>query len=263
MNDNLKHRLAITTGAAAAAFGPAAANAAVVFVSPSTAPSVGFTTGDSANWDVDGDGTNDFSLDGSAGFSQYGTGGLYSGYANATVNLNSFKAGYGGRGFVRKVGDANWDVRDLGSGFAVGATLANGYDFGLQGGRNLVSGGTSWASETSPLSFAAAFDNISASVKILGGGTGDNLVGFRFEISGATHYGWANLFIDDGTGGGRAGDVTITQWAYESTADCAINVGQTSGDNCSTPSVPNPGTLALLAAGAAGLRRWRGKAKAA
>jgi hypothetical protein len=46
--------------------------------------------------------------------------------------------------------------------------------------------------------------------------------------------------------------------AYEDTADYGIMVGQTSGDHCPTDA-PAPSTLALLAAGAFGIRRWRAR----
>jgi hypothetical protein len=52
--------------------------------------------------------------------------------------------------------------------------------------------------------------------------------------------------------------VTVERWAYNHTPDGSINVGQTED----TP-VPTPSTLALLAAGAFGLRRWRARRAAA
>ena len=67
-------------------------------------------------------------------------------------------------------------------------------------------------------------------------------------------YGWAEL-IWSTTGGGT---VTVNRWAYNDTPNGSIEVGQTQ-DN----PVPAPSTLALLAAGAFGIRRWRARRAAA
>jgi hypothetical protein len=81
-----------------------------------------------------------------------------------------------------------------------------------------------------------------------GGQIGSNFIGFRF-LSGANMlYGWAELLIST-TGGGT---VTVNRWAYNDTPDGSIKVGDTG-------QVPAPPTLALLAAGAFGIRRWRAR----
>ena len=84
---------------------------------------------------------------------------------------------------------------------------------------------------------------------------GDNYVGFQFDPgtlhasgdwvdSGNVHYGWAILNLDLTTGLGTA---SITEWAWEDTADTQIYVGD----------VPEPSSLALLAMGAGGLFAYR------
>lgn len=87
----------------------------------------------------------------------------------------------------------------------------------------------------------------------------DFLVGFRFRDHGTgntTHYGWASItatgkdFYDNGDNTDDA-HVTINNWAYNSTPNEPINVGQVP-----EPAIVAPG-LGLLAIGAAGLRRWR------
>ncbi|WP_295885995.1 PEP-CTERM sorting domain-containing protein [uncultured Thiohalocapsa sp.] len=55
--------------------------------------------------------------------------------------------------------------------------------------------------------------------------------------------------------------MTVSRWAYNDAADGSIEVGQTS-DPTPVP-VPTPSTLALLAAGAFGVRRWRAQRAAA
>lgn len=269
MKDNLKQRLAITTGAAAAALGPAAVQGAVVYNSTSPITATFNTPDNSHDWDVDGDGGVDFRLEGIRHFNQRydifittttaGAGYTLSAkaYAYATVRLNS--GGFNGTGLVRQ-GFNNFNA--LPTGFAVGDTLAAGYNWGLSGNHRVASESTRTYGYYSSASMFGRLTSANIASDFQSGQFGNNFIGFRFDISGALHYGWAELFVDDGTGGGR-GDVTITRWAYEDTASCGIDVGQTSGDNCPAAPIPNPGTLALLAAGAAGLRRWRGKAKAA
>ncbi|MEM1445580.1 MAG: PEP-CTERM sorting domain-containing protein [Planctomycetota bacterium] len=69
-------------------------------------------------------------------------------------------------------------------------------------------------------------------------------LGLSFPISGATHFGWVRVDVDN-----AASAFTIVDWAYESVAGEGINAGE----------VPEPGSLALLAAGAAGLIARRRK----
>ncbi len=69
-------------------------------------------------------------------------------------------------------------------------------------------------------------------------------LGLAFDISGATHYGWARLTVNADT------TATLHDWAYESSAGRGIAAGQT---------VPEPGTLALLALGAAGVGAMRNR----
>lgn len=79
------------------------------------------------------------------------------------------------------------------------------------------------------------------------------LIGFKFTSGADTHFGWASVTLDGGAGDG----FIINAAYYESTPGQSITAGQT---------VPEPASTALglagLAAGAAGLRRWR-KAKTA
>jgi hypothetical protein len=78
---------------------------------------------------------------------------------------------------------------------------------------------------------------------------------FRFFSGTDTLYGWAELILST-TGGGT---VTVNRWAYNDEADGSVKVGQTSDP---TPA-PAPSTLALLAAGAFGVSRWRARRAAA
>jgi hypothetical protein len=78
--------------------------------------------------------------------------------------------------------------------------------------------------------------------------------GFRFAFgSNASdyYYGWASMTVDlEAVGSG----FKITEAFYQSTPNTAINVGQ-------VPVVPEPSSLALLAAGAAGVAAWRARKK--
>jgi len=79
--------------------------------------------------------------------------------------------------------------------------------------------------------------------------SGDNYIGFRLDKkdgSGDLFYGWANLNLDL-----TNGTASITEWAYDDTADAAILVDP----------IPEPSSLALLAMGAGGLFAYRARRK--
>lgn len=73
-------------------------------------------------------------------------------------------------------------------------------------------------------------------------------IGLAFPINATTHYGWVRVDVDN-----AAGTFNIVDWAYEDQPGVGIT----------TPAVPEPGTLGLLAAGAAGLAALRRRRSAA
>jgi hypothetical protein len=81
-------------------------------------------------------------------------------------------------------------------------------------------------------------------------------VGFKFLSKGQTHFGWAHVGV------GRTGpphslfSASISKWAYDTVPDQTIEAGQTS-------AIPEPGTLSLLALGAAGLAVLRKRKRSA
>lgn len=139
-----------------------------------------------------------------------------------------------GRGLLGN-GSGSDTFNNLPSDFALGTTLAAPYQWAGDGDRIVMTG-------------SDVGDNF------VGGKIGSNFIGFRFDSGGNTLYGWAELLLSTTDGG----TVTVNRWAYNDAPDGGIEVGQTQ-DN----PVPAPGTLALLAAGAFGLRRWRARRAAA
>jgi hypothetical protein len=85
-------------------------------------------------------------------------------------------------------------------------------------------------------------------------------VGVKFQIHGATHYGWIRLSADFPAKLGDLPSATITAYAYETVANKAIKAG-----SASQPAAPaklptakslQP-SLGLLALGTDGLAIWR------
>jgi len=82
-------------------------------------------------------------------------------------------------------------------------------------------------------------------------------LGFRFQDSG-WHYGWAEVTVSDQY-------FDIDSWAFESAADVGIVTGSNVSLYVAPPvtqsdqNVPEPGTLALLALGMAGLAAFRAR----
>lgn len=79
-------------------------------------------------------------------------------------------------------------------------------------------------------------------IKQIGPWTGpiDAFIGLQFDIGGNTHYGWVEANAD-------GGNVTLERYAYEDQANTPIVTPALA------TAVPEPGSLALLATGAAGL----------
>lgn len=80
-----------------------------------------------------------------------------------------------------------------------------------------------------------------------------NYFGFRFAFGSNAndyYYGWASLTIDFSAEGQG---YKITEAFYQTTPNTAINVGAV--------PVPEPSSMALLAAGAAGVTAWRARKK--
>jgi hypothetical protein len=72
---------------------------------------------------------------------------------------------------------------------------------------------------------------------------GTGFIGFRFDGGSGIQYGWARINMDEGAPGNS---FTLIDYAW---AD--------PGENILTGQIPEPGSLALLAVGAAGLLLWR------
>ncbi|TWT47552.1 PEP-CTERM sorting domain-containing protein [Botrimarina hoheduenensis] len=67
-------------------------------------------------------------------------------------------------------------------------------------------------------------------------------LGLEFPINGMSHFGWIRVTIDN-----AGGTFVINDWAYNSTPGEGLLAGQ----------IPEPGSLGLLAAGAAGVAALR------
>jgi hypothetical protein len=90
-------------------------------------------------------------------------------------------------------------------------------------------------------------------------------IGFKFQISGQTHYGWARVDVrfDHNTPKRRL-YLQLTGYAYETTANTSIKAGQTSGtlaipikESIAPESALPTQSLGLLALGAEGMAAWR------
>lgn len=258
-------KMAMTAGAVSA-LAAGTAEAAIVYIDTDPVFASAYDgDGSTVNWDVDGDGGDDFQLwiRSSTFFSSY--------YGARTVRQSSnfygivnfasagrFGTMLNGRGLVGMghPGRAN----ALFDSFTVGPTLASGYNWGSTGVkyRSAARADASFYS-TRIRSLAGPYSSYYTTVSSNFGGNnasgpaidftnfvnGENLLGFRFETAGELFYGWAVIDI-------AGGNLSIDRWAYESIAGRGIHIG-------AIASVPEPGTLALLGLGAAGLLRLRSR----
>lgn len=179
-------------------------------------PGTSFPTTD---WDVDGAFGADFHV-------------RLGGFASL-VNLDS--DGNNGLGVMQNPAGTGDYIRNVALAAVVGPTLTGSYGWGSasQTGRTILLNSGGIGGDTQAFQF------------------GDNFIGFRFDASGTTLYGWARLTLTDN--GGKSNSMTIAEWAYED-GGASIEVGQTSA----APSAADePPALALLALGAGGLAAWR------
>ncbi|ESQ13369.1 MAG: hypothetical protein N838_33930 [Thiohalocapsa sp. PB-PSB1] len=215
MQSQLKQHLAIATGAVSVAAVPVGADAAIVYKDDTNAFTVSVAGTTSAEWDIDGDGGNDF---------------LLTTFASIYVSFNS-ATGRNGRGLLAT---GTNEFNRLALGLTVEPILSAPYTWAGSGDRPYIE-------ITSYGSIAGRFGN---------GVIGSNFIGFRFLSGTDLLYGWGEINV-------QPFSVTVNRWAYNDEADGSIEVGDTG------QQVPAPSTLALLAAGAFGLRRWRGRRAAA
>jgi hypothetical protein len=153
-------------------------------------------------------------------------------------------------------GNTGWDFNPYSNSGPFAIYWAGGAT-GIAGGVTTAPGSTTYmdlrpgAVVSSASSFSNALQVGTATSQFLGAGM--HILGFRFlnEATGATNYGYLTLT----SGGSNGFPLTINSWSFENTGG-AITV------------VPEPSTTALLtiaalALGAVGVRKWRRQAKAA
>lgn len=235
-------KLATLAGVTAVASSTSTAlNADIVYVNDRpVSQTIGYDS-NAATWDIDGNGTTEFAM---TNFPALGFSTTTYGFQFIPLNL-MFQGGYFGSA-NQLLGTSPSQVAELRFGDVVGPTRA-GYSWQSASAYQQLLGGRAYATVTSNYysTNVTGYGGTVLGVNFQNFHMGDNVLGFRFLESGNLHYGWAQMNIE-----GR--DVTITNWAYESTPDTPIFVD----------AIPEPGSLALLGIGAAGLLAWRKKRQA-
>ncbi|MDP2430662.1 MAG: PEP-CTERM sorting domain-containing protein [Pseudomonadota bacterium] len=166
------------------------------------------------------------------------------------LNTGSTAAKYVGGGILQGAGSALWLNAGSASNLAAGAMVGPGGNF---------AGGN-----VGRVRFQVV--NTVSSSATTNGNFADGVTGFVGIKLASGNYGWIRLRLDDlginqpfstllgaplGAGLGFPDKITVIDWAYQ-TSGGAIQVGDTVSQ-----TVPEPSSLALLAAGAAGLAAFR------
>ena len=212
---------------------PATTEAAVVSVTGAPVSlSLSAINGTSVSWDIDGDGFSEFRL-----HKVGGTFGGFFSYNEVRLASNTVASGTGnGRGLLGLFSDK---VQALSVSFVVGPSgLSTTWGFSFNNGqhsqRRAMTSGTFLGNPYGPF--------IGSDFASYGFGPGSNFFGFRFNdgIGTGLNYGWGVIDFDL-----TSGTVTISEWHYETDDNVGVHV------------VPEPNSLALLAAGAAGVAAYR------
>ena len=209
-------------GAIAIASGTSAYGTIITVSTPGDLTNVPGPTNTTVNWDVNGDAINDFTF---TNRFPNTTPGLYG--VIWQLNMNGIAATSGALGyngpFIRYAFalGAGATIDGTGSFNAGGqACLGSKYSYGTFG-KNYYGG------------FAAGGPNGSVSPGTFA------FAGFRFNAADGTHFGWIKLAVS----AGLLDFANPIAAAYESTPGVGIQAG----------AVPEPGTMSLLALGAAGV----------
>jgi hypothetical protein len=179
------------------------------------------STGTFAFINFDGAGGNEFEINGS----QAGSFTSVNLYRNVGTFLH-FEDGNAANG------GGNQDPNALPFGFLLGP----GGAFNNEGNSDTIANAFSGVATTT----GGNFPNFVGQLRYLG---------TQFNLGGNTHFGWIALRLNANL---RSG--TVECYAYESTPGQGISTGDTGGGACGGGgAVPEPSSLALMAAGAAGL----------
>ena len=203
-------------GAVAIAGGTSAYASIVVVATPADFVVTPGTATVSVNWDVNGDGINDFTFNYRyPNTASPGPGVIWQ------ANMNPFTGSQAANGVIGYTGPFVRYGSALASGFSIGTGGAFSTVTQVTLGSRYLSGGV-------PTYYGGFANSVPPGTQAY--------AGFRFNDSGGqVHYGWILLSV-------RAGSIDFVSAAFESTTGTAILAG----------AVPEPGTMAALALGAVG-----------
>jgi hypothetical protein len=244
---SLAQKIALASGAGAAITGIVAPQSAEATPIQSTTVPLTPTVGDYTQWDIDGNGTDDFSM--------Y----AYSSYSSAYLTqdppyVSGQPANLSGRFVFPQNGVPNpanntIAMTKLSAGVTIGSNLGTANRF--------LSGGLNFGMVTSSNNSVKISPEAAAS----GWALGDiGYFGFKFTNSSGVHYGWGQLDIHLQTEGYALGEAfTITNAYYESTPGASINVGDTGASAVPEIDPASAGSVLSLVMGSLAMLERRRK----